>query len=420
MLLPGAAGDLSTRYIMPALAHLHENDLLPDGFEVTGIGRRDWDDQDFREFVKKRLDAKDVEEKARRELLESLTYRTADITKRDQMQDAIGGSSEPVLAYLALPPGIFPPAMQALSGMPDGSRIVVEKPFGEDLSSARKLNELLHESFEEDVFRADHFLGMKSLRDVFALRFANSVFGAAWSGENIERVEIVWDETLALEGRASYYDGAGALKDLIQNHLLQTLCMLAMDAKDFRDKKVELLRSVKKLSPEEVERQSVRARYSSGSIDGREVSAYTREDGVNPSRDTETFAEITLRIDDERWSGTPFTLRTGKALAENRQEIRAHFGETSGSPFEDGEANVLALPFAGDGLYLTINTAADGNARYLSRAELAAKFAEQKLPAYGHLLLRALRGDPAFFVRGDEAEESWRVVEPILEAWKEG
>jgi len=431
MLLLGAAGDLATRYVLPALASLHEAKLLPEGFEATGFARRDWDDEAFRKFVGEHLEehAGDVDEKSRRYFLGSLRFSDADITDEGAMSEFLGGSDEPTLAYLSLPPGIFPPVVEALSGMPGGSRVVVEKPFGEDLSSARELNELLHSLFDEEaVFRADHFLGMKALRDVLALRFANRVFGAVWSREHIERVEIVWDETLALEGRASYYDDAGALKDLIQNHLLQTLCMLAMEEpsstepEPFRDKKLELLRAIKKMPSEEVEENTVRARYSSGEIEGRKVPAYSEEEGVEPSRNTETFAEATLHIENERWRGVPLLLRTGKAMAENRQEIRVHFKASQNSLFEDGESsngdpNVLTIPFDGGAVGLSVNAAKDGGG--LARAEMAAEFEEQKLPAYATLLLRALRGDPTFFVRGDEAEESWRIVAPILEAWKE-
>lgn len=430
MLLLGAAGDLATRYVLPALARLREVDLLPEGFEVTGIARRDWNDEEFRKFASEHLDehASDVSREARRQLLENLKYSRADITDEGEMTEALGGSNEPVLAYLSLPPGIFAPAIKALSGTPEGSRIVVEKPFGEDLQSAIELNELLCESFggdEKAVFRADHFLGMKGLRDALALRFSNRVFGAAWSKEHIERVEIVWDETLALEGRASYYDDAGALKDLIQNHLLQTLCMIAMekpasmDAETFRDRKVELLRSIRKLSPEEVEERTLRARYSSGEIGGRKIPAYKDEEGVDDSRGAETFAQVTFEIENERWSGIPFTLRTGKALAKDRQEVRVHFKGSEGSLFEGDEPNVLTLSLEGGKLGLTLNATEEGDGLQLQETKLAARLPEQRLPAYSLLLLRALRGEATFFVRDDEAEESWRVVEPILKSWGE-
>lgn len=190
-----------------------------------------------------------------------------------------------------------------------------------------------------------------------------------------------------------------------------------MDAKDFRDGKVELLRAIKKLSPEEVERRTIRARYSSGEIEGREVPAYADEEGVDPSRNTETFAEATLRIDNERWAGVPFLLRTGKAMSENRQEIRVHFKEPRSSLFEGGSPNILTLPFEGGEVGLDINAAKDSGG--LAEAKLAAELGKQELPAYAMLLLRALRGDPTFFARGDEAEESWRVVAPIMDAWKD-
>ncbi|MBA2691930.1 MAG: glucose-6-phosphate dehydrogenase [Rubrobacter sp.] len=426
MFLFGASGDLATRYVLPALAKLHEANLLPENFEATGFARRDWDDDAFREFAGEHLDeyAEDVDGDARRGLLESLRFSGADITDKAAMDDALGGSEEPVLAYLSLPPGIFPSVVEALSGMPKGSRIVVEKPFGENLSSARELNELLHKHFDEErVFRADHFLGMKTLRDVLALRFANRVFEAAWSRDHIERVEIIWDETLALEGRASYYDGAGAMKDVIQNHLLQTMCMISMEepssVEDVREEKMNLLRAIRKPSPEEAGENTVRARYSSREIGGREIPAYSEEEGVDASQNTETFAEITLHIDNERWAGVPFLLRAGKAMAEDRQEIRIHFKASRSPLFEGGEPNTLTLPFDGGEAGLSMNAAADGDIGGLAEARLAAEFETQKLPAYSMLLLRALRGETTFFVRGDEAEESWRVVEPIMDAWKE-
>lgn len=430
VLLLGASGDLATRYVLPALAHLHEANLLPENFEATGFARRDWNDEGFRSFASEHLEenAVDVDEKTRRNLLGSLRFSDADITDKEAMEGVFGGSDEPILAYLSLPPGIFPSVIEALAGMPEGSHVVVEKPFGEDLDSARELNELLHGAFDEgEVFRADHFLGMKTLRDVLALRFANRVFGAAWDREHIERVEIIWDETLALEGRASYYDGAGAMKDLIQNHLLQTMCMLAMEEpssmepEPFRDAKVELLRAVKKLSPEEVEKNTVRARYSSGEIGGRKIPAYSEEDGVEPSRNTETFAEATLFVENERWSGVPFLLRTGKAMAEDRQEIRVHFKASRSGLFDEngsGEPDVLIIPFDGTGVGMSVSAASEEGGGLVG-GELVAEFEEQKLPAYSMLILRALRGETTFFARGDEAEEAWRVVAPIMAAWNE-
>lgn len=191
-----------------------------------------------------------------------------------------------------------------------------------------------------------------------------------------------------------------------------------MEPEPFRDAKLEILRSIKKLSPEEVEANTVRARYASGEIEGREVPAYADEEGVDASRNTETFAEAILRIDNERWEGVPFHLRTGKAMARDRQEMRVYFKDSRSNLFEGGEPNMLTIPFDGAEVGLSVNAMEDDGG--LAAADLAAKVEKQELPAYGMLLLRALRGDPAFFVRGDEAEESWRVVEPIMDAWSEG
>jgi len=260
MIVFGATGDLTPRYLLPALARLHETGRLPESFEISCLARDDWDTEAFRGFVEARLaeHAADVAALARSGLVKMLEYHRVDATDPEQVAEALGFSGEPVVAYLALPPAVFAPVIEAFSGIgpPEGSRIVVEKPFGEDLESARELNRLLHEAFpEEAVFRADHFLGLQTVQNVLGLRFANRVFEPLWNRDHVQRVEIVWDETLALEGRASYYDTAGALKDMIQNHLLQLLCLVAMEPpitlheRDLRDRKADVLGGRQERSP---------------------------------------------------------------------------------------------------------------------------------------------------------------------------
>ncbi len=426
----GATGDLAGRYLMPALTALLQAGLLPTPVRVLGIAREEWDWARFCRHTAEWLQSCGVADtKARDQLLSSLDYRAADVTNRRQVAAALAPLDEPVVAYLALPSALFAPVIEALgaASLPKGSRIVVEKPFGEDLTSAKALNRLVHEFFPEDaVFRIDHFLGMQTVQGIPGLRFGNRLFETAWSRDHVERIDVIWDETIALEGRASYYDRSGALRDMIQNHLLQVLCLLAMEppsspsADDWRSRKVEVLRAVTSLSADEVDRRTVRARYAAGRIENRETPAYIDEPGVESQRGTETFAQVALRIENRRWAGVPFVLRTGKALAMERQEVVVHFKAASQSLLGAGAGNRLRLQLGSDRVAMDLNLIhADGRFE-LQPVEVDVKMAPQPIPAYGLLLRDVLKGDLSLAVRDDEVEESWRVVEPILQAWAEG
>ena len=341
-------------------------------------------------------------------------------------------TEDPAVVYLALPPAVFGPAITAMNvaGLPTGSHIVIEKPFGSDLASARELNELLHGFLPEDsVYRIDHFLHKQTVQNILGLRFANRVFEPVWTRDHIEGVEIVWDETLGLEGRAGYYDRTGALLDMVQNHLLQLLALVAMQRpsslspRDLRDRKVEILRTIRRHDPVEVRLRTVRARYTAGTIAGRAVPSYVDEHGVDPSRDTETYAEAEFRIDDPRWEGTPFRLRTGKALARARREILIRFRDVHDVVFEEAHAapaNALRLTLDPDTITLTLNINGAGDPFDLETVDLDARLAAQEIPAYGRLLLGVLDGDPTFSIRDDEAEEAWRVIEPTATGWRDG
>jgi glucose-6-phosphate 1-dehydrogenase len=425
----GATGDLTARYLLPGLAALHAAEQLGDGFQLTGADRGDHGSVEFRTWAAAQLERHggELPAGAREAVAASARFLRADVTDPDQVAPVIAGAG-PVAVYLALPPFLFSPAVSALhrAGLPPGSRIVLEKPFGEDLDSAVELNRLLAELVPEDgVFRVDHFLAMTTVENLLGSRLANRVLEPLWNSAHIAEVEIVWDERLTLEGRAGYYDSAGALKDMVQNHLLQLLCLIAMEPpislgeRDLRDRKLDVLRSVRPLTDEDVLRRTRRGRYLAGRIGDREVPAYVDEDGVDPDRHTETFAEVELALDSWRWSGTTFRMRSGKALARDRMEVAVHFRAVPHVPFGHiGEVRPNVLRFGLDPESVTLEVMSTGSrARTLAPLGLKARLAQPDLPPYGRLLLDVLTGDPALSIRGDEAEEAWRIVAPVLSAW---
>ena len=430
----GGTGDLTARYLLPALAELALAGSLPSDIDIVGVAREPWDSAGFRRHAAARLalHAAELPAGAREEVVGRLSYVAGDVTDVSVLAAATGGRDGAVVAYLALPPAVFPPAITGLAaaGLPAGSRVVVEKPFGTDLASAQALNRLVHRHFpEEAVFRMDHFLGMQTVQNILGVRFANRLFEPAWNGTDVRGVDIVWDETVALEGRAGYYDGAGALRDMVQNHLLQLLCLIAMEKpvtlgeKDLRDRKVELLRAVRRPTPAEVATRTRRARYASGRVGERDVPNYTDEPGVDPARQTETFAEVTLMVDNDRWRGVPFRLRTGKALAADRREMEVRFRAVPDLVFgEHGEApvNRLLLQMDPDRMVLDLALNGTGDPFCLEPAQLVLALAPQDLSAYARLLLEAFEGNPALSIRADEAEECWRIMEPILDQWALG
>jgi glucose-6-phosphate 1-dehydrogenase len=414
----GGTGDLMGRYLLPGLAALQARGHLPERFELVGAGRQDWDDERFRNWAADWLRRRDADGAAAAALVGASGYRQLDLDDPPSVAAAVSGDG-PVAVYLALPPSVFPSAVSALhrAGLPAESEVVLEKPFGEDLESARALNRLLAERMDErHVFRVDHFLAMSTVQNVLGTRLANRVLEPIWNAGHIDEIEIVWDETVALEGRAGYYDRVGALKDMVQNHLLQLLCLVAMEPPislgegDLRDRKVDVLRSVRPLRVEDVATRTRRARYR----------GYVDEDGVMPGHGTETFAEVVLELDSWRWSGTRFRLRTGKALGQDRKEIVVRFRPVPHHPFDrpqEPAANVLRFGLNPEGLSLELTGTGPAATLSLVPLVLSAEMQPPELPAYGRILLDVLRGDATLSIRGDEAEESWRIVTPVLEGW---
>jgi glucose-6-phosphate 1-dehydrogenase len=425
----GATGDLSARYLLPGLAALRAAGHLGDQFQLICAGREDWDSERFRRWAATQLDhhGGSLPTGARQTIAALARYQQADIADPAAVAAVIAGNG-PVAAYLALPPAVFPIAVTALhrAGLPAGSRIVLEKPFGEDLDSAVDLNRLLADLVpEQAVFRVDHFLAMTTVQNVLGSRLANRALEPIWNSAHIAEVEIVWDESLALEGRAGYFDGVGSLKDMVQNHLLQLLCLVAMEPplslgeRDLRDRKLDVLRSIRPLGGQDLARRTRRARYLAGRVGDREVPAYVDGEGVDPERRTETFAEVELELDSWRWSGTTFRLRSGKALGRDRKEVAVRFRPVPHVPFgHRGEAlpNVLRFGLDPEGLTLEL-TGIGSQANTLVPLALTARVDPPDLPAYARLLLDVLDGNAALSIRGDEAEEAWRVLAPVLSAW---
>ena len=426
----GATGDLTARYLLPGLAALRTGGHIGEAFRLLGVGRHDWSDDEFRSWVGAQLDkrARQLPAAARRAVVSASEYHRADVTDPADLSAVVSGAG-PVAAYLALPPSTFAATVSALhgAGLPQGSSIVLEKPFGEDLAEAIELNTLLSGLLpEEAVFRVDHFLAMTTVQNILGTRLANRALEPIWNSAHIAEVDIVWDETLALEGRAGYYDGVGALKDMLQNHLLQLLCLVAMEPpislgeRDLRDRKVDVLRSVRPLGPEDVGSRTRRARYRAGRIGDRAIPAYVDEEGVTPEHGTETFAEVVLELDSWRWTGTRFRLRTGKALGKDRNEIAVRFRAVPHHPFDrlqEPFPNLLRFGLEPQNLSLELTGTGPGATLSLVPLVMSAELQPPELPAYARILLEVLAGNATLSIRGDEAEQAWRIVTPVLEGW---
>lgn len=424
----GASGDLTSRLIAPALVELLAAGDVED-LVTVGVGLQQWDDADFADHLDAGVAAHDgdVDDEARRRVLHRASYVVGDATDTDVLARVVG--DDPVAVYLALPPAVFRPTLEALAdvGLPAGSVVAIEKPFGEGLDSARQLNALLDARFGDvTVFRNDHFLHSQTVQNLLGLRFANRVLEPVWRRAAVTGVDVRWDETLTLEGRAGYYDHAGALYDMVQNHLLQVLCFAAMEppqsmaGPDLHRARRELLRAVVTPDRQWVADHSIRARYTAGTVGDRRVPSYVEEDGVDPARGTETFAQVTVGIDSWRWSGVPFTLRSGKAMAAEACEVVVTFEDVPHRAFatHDGCApNQLRVGLRPPEVQVGLNVNAEGELFGLTGVSLAARLPEPRLSAYAGLLRDVLAGDTTLSVSGPEAEEGWRIVEPVRVGW---
>lgn len=426
----GGSGDLTSRLLLPGLATLLASDRNRAARPplVLGVGRSEIPASRWRSTVKKALNSAGRDHHSFDEVVAKTRFITADVTDPVHLAEVLDQCEGTPALYFALPPAITEKACAALLGcdLPPDTLIVLEKPFGTDKRSAEQLNRLLTKIVpEQQIFRVDHFVGRSEVLNILGLRFANRLLDPVWSNQHIERIELVYDEDLALEGRAGYYDTAGAMADMIQSHLLQVMATLMMepvaslDQVSFRDAKAEVLRATSlRGTPQQASR---RARYTAGTIGRRKVPRYAQEPGVDPSRNTETLAEITVEVANWRWAGVPVTLRSGKALGSPRKEVVVTLKPVPHLPkglrgAQTNDQIVIGLKPPRFAILMDIN--GPGDPFDLDAAMIESPLAEGQLTAYGEVLAGVLSGDPLLSVRGDTAVECWRIVEPVAKAWK--
>ncbi|HET8613910.1 MAG TPA: glucose-6-phosphate dehydrogenase [Actinomycetales bacterium] len=447
----GVTGDLARKKLMPAVYDLANRGLLPPGFSLVGFARRDWADQDFGQVV---YDA--VKQHARTPFREEVWQHLAegfrfvpgdfsDASAFDRLKDTVQaldaerGTGGNHAFYLSIPPRFFAEVCEQLdrSGLSDPQgdtwrRVVIEKPFGHDLASARQLNDIVSQVFPPDsVFRIDHYLGKETVQNILALRFANQMFEPIWNANYVDHVQITMAEDIGIGGRAGYYDGIGAARDVIQNHLLQLLALTAMeepvsfDAQDLRAEKEKVLSAVR--LPGDLGATTARGQYAEGWQGGEHVIGYLQEDGIPADSRTETYAAVKLEIDTRRWAGVPFYLRTGKRLGKRVTEIAIIFKQAPHLPFEKTATeelghNALVVRVQPDeGVTMRFGSKVPGTAMEVRDVTMdfgyGHAFTESSPEAYERLILDVLLGDPPLFPRHEEVELSWMILDPIERFW---
>jgi glucose-6-phosphate 1-dehydrogenase len=451
----GASGDLARRKLLPALYNLAHEGALPERFNLIGISRRELSDDEFRGQAREAI-AEFSRSKPSEAVLDGLIERMSYIGNSFDDTEGyakIGAACDALdeeaglplnrVYYLSTAPEYFPVITEALkaNGLDhhEGSdvRVVIEKPFGTDLASARSLQEVVHSAFREgQIFRIDHYLGKETVQNVMAFRFANYMFEPVWNRNYIDHIQITAAEDIGIGSRAGYYDSSGALRDLVQNHMLQLLTLVCMEppssfgAKQVRDEKVKVLQAIEPPKPEEVERISVRARYTRGMSGGQEAPGYLEEEGVPEDSQTETYAALRLEVQNWRWAGVPIVLRTGKRLARKVTEIAVqlkpvpHLAFTSKGSVGVQPNQLILTVQPNEGVSLSLGAKIPGASMRIRPVNMeflyGTSFMSQSPEAYERLILDAMRGDATLFTRNDEVDAQWSIIDPILKAWHEG
>lgn len=449
----GASGDLFKRMLLPAVYSMHLNGTLPADFALVGFARTQYDDAGFREYCRQQLDLfMPPDLKPQGPLWDDfsarLSYITADfndagsfasLKERLAANDKQFNTAGNHLFYLATPPSVFPQIIKSLQGAGlersgGWTRIVVEKPFGTNLESARTLQRVVEQVFpENEVYRIDHYLGKEPVQDIIALRFANTIFEPIWNRNYVQSVQITSAESLGVEERGGYYDHAGALRDMIQNHVINLLALVAMeapisaDADDIRDEKYKVLSAVDPPAYADVWSMSARGQYGPGTIGGQPVKGYREEDDVNPDSNTDTFAAVKLQVANWRWAGVPFYLRSGKRLPRKMAEIAVTFQPIPhrfyGESTDSIDPDVLVIKIEPDeGISMRFEAKVPGPKEHIRSVYMdfnyGTGFGVQSPPAYERLIGDAMRGDQTLFTRWDAVERAWEIVTPILEVWQ--
>jgi glucose-6-phosphate 1-dehydrogenase len=451
----GASGDLTARKLIPALYHLHVEKRLPDPLRIVGFARREKSDEawreELREGVEKFSRTKRVDPVAWTSFAARVTYCQADLGEAasyDRLVEMLDSFGHPqlrrnLLFYLAISPSQFAEVVENLSRVKllrrddaEGGwqRVVVEKPFGHDLPSAQALNnDLTRFAHEKQIFRIDHYLGKETVQNILMFRFSNAIFEQLWNRQSVDHVQLTVSEKIGVGGRGGYYEEAGALRDMVQNHLLQVMALVAMEppvsleAEAVRDEKVKLLKSIRVLDPSQVASSVVRGQYAEGDVDGQARVAYRQENKVKPGSNVETYVAARFLIDNWRWSGVPFYLRTGKNLPLSASEVRVQFRPTPNVLFAAQcgprlDANAITLRLQpNEGITLRFNGKIPGASLQIRPVRMHfsydSEFGAYTPEAYERLLLEALEGDATLFIRRDEVEAAWQIVDPIRQGW---
>ncbi len=449
----GGTGDLAARKLIPALYNLYLDNYMPEEFAIVGLGRTEHDDKSYREVLLDGLNKYSRSGKAAADkwkaFSSNITYLQSDASKEKTYKDLSQIIAEKdqqwkalatVIHYLSVSPQFFPVIAENISkiemtGGKDRNRIVIEKPFGRDLETAKELNVLLQSLFDEtQIYRIDHYLGKETVQNMMAFRFANALFEPIWNRNYIEHVQISVTEDIGIEDRGGYYDGSGALRDMVQNHILQVLCLVAMEppvsfnADEVRNRRVDVLKAIRRFGHEEVKNNAVRGQYASGWVAGKEVQGYREEKGVDTNSNTETFCAFKFFIDNWRWQNVPFYVRTGKRMHQKSSVISIQFKDVPHQIFpigasENWQQNRLIISLQPEmSIRLQVQSKRPGLGMVLNPVDMVfdynGTYASDSPEAYETLLLDAMEGDQTLFMRADQVEAAWELLMPVLENWE--